>query len=78
MRHWSLWRGRIFRRIYAFVNQLRDELSLSSTEASWVFSLTSREEAFEGAIVGCLIDEWCARKIMMVGVSLVGVGVRLP
>ena len=57
-----------------FFNPLRDELSLTSTQASLVFSLTRLEGAFEGAIVGFLIDKWGARKIMMVGVPLVGVG----
>ncbi|SVD03005.1 uncharacterized protein METZ01_LOCUS355859, partial [marine metagenome] len=57
-----------------FFNPLREELSLTSTQASLVFSLTRLEGAFEGAIVGFLIDKWGARKIMMVGVPLVGVG----
>jgi MFS family permease len=57
-----------------FFNPLRDELGITSTQASLVFSLTRLEGAFEGAIVGFLIDRWGARKIMMVGVPMVGVG----
>ena len=57
-----------------FLNPLRDELGISSMQASFVFSLTRLEGAFEGAIVGFLIDKWGARRIMMIGVPLVGVG----
>ncbi len=57
-----------------FFNPLRDELGITSTQASLVFSLTRLEGAFEGAAVGFLIDRWGARRIMMIGVPMVGVG----
>ncbi|MCH2525430.1 MAG: MFS transporter [Dehalococcoidia bacterium] len=57
-----------------FFNPLRDELGITSTQASLVFSLTRLEGAFEGAAVGFLIDRWGARKIMMIGVPMVGIG----
>ena len=57
-----------------FMNPLMEELEITSMQASLVFSLTRLEGAFEGAIVGFLIDKYGARKIMMIGVPLVGVG----
>ena len=57
-----------------FINPLMEELEITSMQASLVFSLTRLEGAFEGAIVGFLIDKYGARKIMMIGVPLVGVG----
>lgn len=57
-----------------FFNPLRDELGITSTQASLVFSLTRLEGAFEGAAVGFLIDRWGARRIMMIGVPMVGIG----
>ena len=57
-----------------FFNPLKDELGITSTQASLVFSLTRLEGAFEGALVGFLIDRLGARKIMMVGIPVVGVG----
>ena len=56
------------------MNPLMEELEITSMQASLVFSLTRLEGAFEGAIVGFLIDKYGARKIMMIGVPLVGVG----
>ena len=60
-----------------FFNPLREELGLSATQASWVFSLTRLEGAFEGVLIGFLIDRLGARKIMLVGVPIVGVGYLL-
>ena len=57
-----------------FINPLMEELEITSMQASLVFSLTRLEGAFEGAIVGFLIDKYGASKIMMIGVPLVGVG----
>ena len=57
-----------------FMNPLMEELEITSMQASLVFSLTRLEGAFEGAIVGFLIDKYGARKIMMIGGPLVGVG----
>mgnify|MGYP001167786317 CR=1 FL=1 len=57
-----------------FMNPLMEELEITSMQASLVFSLTRLEGAFEGAIVGFLIDKYGARKIMMIGVPLVGIG----
>ena len=50
-----------------FMNPLMEELEITSMQASLVFSLTRLEGAFEGAIVGFLIDKYGARKIMMIG-----------
>ena len=60
-----------------FFNPLREELGLSATQASWVFSLTRLEGAFEGVLIGFLIDRLGARKIMLVGVPIVGIGYLL-
>ncbi len=60
-----------------FFNPLREELALSATQASWVFSLTRLEGAFEGVLIGFMIDRWGARKIMLVGIPVVGVGYLL-
>lgn len=57
-----------------FFNPLREELGLTSTQTSLIFSLTRLEGAFEGVIVGYLIDRFGARRIMMVGVPLAGLG----
>jgi sugar phosphate permease len=57
-----------------FFNPLREELGLTSTQTSFIFSLTRLEGAFEGVIVGYLIDRFGARRIMMVGVPLTGLG----
>ena len=57
-----------------FMNPLMEELEITSMQASLVFSLTRLEGAFEGAIVGFLIDKYGARKIMMIGVPIVGIG----
>ena len=53
-----------------FMNPLMEELEITSMQASLVFSLTRLEGAFEGAIVGFLIDKYGARKIMMIGVPI--------
>lgn len=60
-----------------FFNPLREELALSATQASWVFSLTRLEGAFEGVLIGFLIDKYGARRIMLIGVPVVGVGYLL-
>ncbi|MQC17104.1 MAG: MFS transporter [Chloroflexi bacterium] len=60
-----------------FFNPLRDELGLTSTQTSLIFSLTRLEGAFEGALVGFLIDRFGARRVMMAGVPIAGVGFLL-
>ena len=60
-----------------FFNPLREELGLNATQLSWVFSLTRLEGAFEGVLIGLLIDRYGARKIMLIGVPIVGVGYLL-
>ena len=60
-----------------FFNPMKEELGLTSAMTNLVFSLTRLEGAFEGAIVGFLIDRFGARLIMMVGVFMAGVGFLL-
>ena len=60
-----------------FFNPLKDELGISSAQTSIVFSLTRLEGAFEGAIVGFLIDRYGSRIVMMVGVLMAGIGFLL-
>ena len=60
-----------------FFNPLKEELGLSSAQTSLVFSLTRLEGAFEGAVVGFLIDRFGARRIMIIGVPIAGVGYLL-
>jgi len=66
--------GTYFYGFTLFFNPLREELNLSSTQTSLIFSLTRLEGAFEGVIVGYLIDRFGARRIMMLGVPLAGIG----
>lgn len=60
-----------------FFNPLREELGLTSAQTSLIFSLTRLEGAFEGALVGYLIDRFGARRIMRAGVPIAGVGFLL-
>ena len=60
-----------------FFNPLKDELQLTSAQTSLVFSLTRLEGAFEGAVVGYLIDRYGSRIIMKVGVLMAGIGFLL-
>jgi MFS family permease len=57
-----------------FFNPLKDELGLTSAQTSIVFSLTRLEGAFEGALVGFLIDRYGSRKIMTIGIPVAGIG----
>tara|TARA_Y100000590_G_scaffold470707_1_gene668078 strand:- start:6376 stop:7665 length:1290 start_codon:yes stop_codon:yes gene_type:complete len=57
-----------------FFNPLKDELGITSAQTSIVFSLTRLEGAFEGAIVGFLIDRYGSRKIMAIGIPVAGIG----
>ena len=60
-----------------FFNPIKEELGLSSAQTNLVFSLTRLEGAFEGAVVGFLIDRFGARPIMMFGVLMAGIGFLL-
>ena len=60
-----------------FFNPLMDELQITSAQTSIVFSLTRLEGAFEGAVVGFLIDRYGSRIIMKVGVLMAGIGFLL-
>ena len=53
---------------------IKAALGLSSTSTSLIFSLSRAEGAIEGPVAGYLIDRFGARKILTVGVIVVGGG----
>lgn len=60
-----------------FFLPLSQELNLSRTATSFAFSLARAEGAIEGPIVGHLLDRYGPRPIMLVAVTLMGVGYLL-
>jgi MFS family permease len=60
-----------------FFLPLSQELNLSRTATSFAFSLSRAEGAIEGPIVGHLLDRYGPRPVMIVAVSLMGVGYLL-
>jgi MFS family permease len=60
-----------------FFLPLSAELKLSRTATSFAFSLARAEGAIEGPIVGHLLDRYGPRPIMLVAVTLMGVGYLL-
>jgi MFS family permease len=60
-----------------FFLPLSQELSLSRTATSFAFSLSRAEGAIEGPIVGHLLDRYGPKPVMIVAVSLMGLGYLL-
>jgi len=60
-----------------FFLPLSQELNLSRTATSLAFSLSRAEGAIEGPIVGHLLDRYGPRPVMVVAVSLMGLGYLL-
>src|SRR5687768_1303811 len=60
-----------------FFLPLSQELNLSRTATSFAFSLARAEGAIEGPIVGNLLARYGPRPVMLVAVSLMGVGYLL-
>jgi len=60
-----------------FFLPLSQELNLSRTATSFAFSLSRAEGAIEGPIVGHLLDRYGPRPVMIVAVSLMGIGYLL-
>lgn len=60
-----------------FFLPLSQELNLSRTATSFAFSLARAEGAIEGPIVGNLLHRYGPRPVMLVAVSLMGVGYLL-
>ncbi|MCP4592463.1 MAG: MFS transporter, partial [bacterium] len=57
-----------------FFNPMVAEFGWSRTMMSGVFSLSRLEGGIEGPIVGWAIDRFGARRVLLVGVSLTGLG----
>lgn len=57
-----------------FFLPIKAALGLSSTSTSLIFSLSRAEGAIEGPVAGYMIDRFGARKILTVGVIVVGIG----
>lgn len=57
-----------------FFLPIKAALGLSSASTSLIFSLSRAEGAIEGPVAGYLIDRFGARKILTVGVIVVGIG----
>jgi len=60
-----------------FFLPLSQELNLSRTATSFAFSLARAEGAIEGPIVGHLLHRYGPRPVMLIAVSLMGVGYLL-
>jgi MFS family permease len=60
-----------------FFLPLSQELNLSRTATSFAFSLSRAEGAIEGPVVGHLLDRYGPRPVMIVAVSLMGIGYLL-
>ena len=66
--------GSIFYGFNTFFTPMVSEFGWSSTMTAGAYSLSRLEGGIEGPIVGPLIDKFGARKIILVGVILAGVG----
>ena len=66
--------GTFFYGFSTFFNPMVAEFGWSRTMMSGVFSLSRLEGGIEGPIVGWLIDKIGARRVLLVGVSLTGLG----
>jgi len=60
-----------------FFLPLSQELNLSRTATSFAFSLSRAEGAIEGPIIGHLLDRYGPRPVMIIAVSLMGIGYLL-
>jgi MFS family permease len=66
--------GTFFYGFSTFFNPMIAEFGWSRTMMSGVFSLSRLEGGIEGPLVGWLIDRIGARRVLLVGVSLTGLG----
>ena len=66
--------GLFFRGFMVFFLPVSESLHLSRAATSLVFSLARSEGAFEGPIVGWFIDRFGARRMVLVGIVMAGVG----
>ncbi|MBI2885838.1 MAG: MFS transporter [Chloroflexi bacterium] len=57
-----------------FFRPIREELGWSRAETSLAFSLSSLEGGLEGPVIGALVDRVGARRLMLLGVVLTGLG----
>jgi len=60
-----------------FFLPLRESLGISAASASLIFSLARAEGAFEGPVVGYLIDRYGARLFLALGATIMGIGYLL-
>ena len=66
--------GIFFRGFIVFFVPVRDALSITNFQASLVFSLGRAEGGVEGPVAGWMIDRFGARKLVIGGVLLAGLG----
>lgn len=66
--------GTFFYGFSTFFNPLSTEFGWSRAVISGVFSLSRLEGGLEGPIVGWLIDRFGARRILLIGITMTGIG----
>lgn len=66
--------GTVFYGFSAFFNPMIAEFGWSRTAMSGVSSLSRLEGGLEGPIAGWLIDKFGSRRILLIGVAIVGIG----
>jgi MFS family permease len=66
--------GTFFYGFSTFFNPMIDEFGWSRTVMSGVFSLSRAEGGIAGPLNGWLVDHFGARKMMLIGVSITGIG----
>lgn len=66
--------GTVFYGFNTFFNPMIDEFGWSRTVMSGVFSLSRAEGGTAGPLNGWLVDRFGARKMMLIGVAIAGVG----
>lgn len=69
--------GIIYHSMSVFFLPLKRDLGVSSTAISLLYGAARLEGGFEGPLVGYLIDRFGARKLILIGTTLTGLGLIL-
>jgi MCP family monocarboxylic acid transporter-like MFS transporter 13 len=69
--------GIIYHSMSVFFLPLKRDLGVSSTAISLLYGAARLEGGFEGPLVGYLIDRFGARKLILIGTTLTGLGLLL-